>query len=164
VDETVVRIELGGEPIGKGRPRFSTHHGYVHAYTPAKTVQFEKRLKDAALAVMGRRRPFEGALSVFVMAVYPVRDSWPKWKRRDALAQRFRPTTRPDVDNILKVLDALNSIVFVDDVQIVDAHIIKFYGAKPRLLIEIKPLDEAIRPAAADVAETQAPLPLGASQ
>ena len=44
-----VEIEISGQPIGKGRPRF-TKTG--HAYTPTKTREYEKRLHAAAWANM----------------------------------------------------------------------------------------------------------------
>jgi len=158
-NETII-IELSGPPIGKGRPRFSTRGGFTRVYSPPATVAYEGQLKRIALHVIGKRRALEGALAVTVLAVFPLRDSWPKWKRREAMAQRLRPTTKPDSDNILKVLDALNNIVFLDDAQIVDARIVKFYGARPRLIIEVTPLAPSIERAA--ITETQDALPLGA--
>lgn len=47
------------------------------------------------------------------------------------------PTSKPDPDNIMKGLDALNEVVFRDDKQIVDARVIKSYSERPALRIEI---------------------------
>ena len=44
-----VEIEVSGQPIGKGRPRF-TKAG--HAYTPTKTREYEKRIQAAAWSKM----------------------------------------------------------------------------------------------------------------
>ena len=44
---------------------------------------------------------------------------------------------KPDCDNLLKCVDALNQIVFVDDRQIVRAIVAKRYGERPCLKIEI---------------------------
>ncbi|WP_082524133.1 RusA family crossover junction endodeoxyribonuclease [Methylobacterium sp. Leaf399] len=42
--------------------------------------------------------------------------------------------------NLLKVLDALNEVVWRDDKQIAKAAIEKRYGAKPELVIQIEEL------------------------
>lgn len=46
------------------------------------------------------------------------------------------PAKKPDIDNIAKaVLDALNSVAYRDDTQIVELQIRKQYSEKPRLEI-----------------------------
>jgi hypothetical protein len=40
---------------GKGRPKFSTRGGFVKAYTPAKTREFEDRIKTAAIDAVAAR-------------------------------------------------------------------------------------------------------------
>lgn len=53
------------------------------------------------------------------------------------------PTKKPDMDNIGKlVCDALNDIVFEDDVQIVRLNARKIYGEKARLLITVTPINQ----------------------
>lgn len=50
----------------------------------------------------------------------------------------IRPTKRPDISNILKSAeDALNSLAYHDDKQIVTAICHKYYAIRPRLEIEI---------------------------
>ncbi|WP_423739225.1 RusA family crossover junction endodeoxyribonuclease [Clostridium sporogenes] len=45
-----------------------------------------------------------------------------------------RPTIKPDVDNIAKViLDSLNGLAYKDDKQIVTCGISKWYGEDPRV-------------------------------
>lgn len=141
-----IKIELAGPPRGKGRPRFVRETG--RTYTPAKTASYEGALKFAAQRVMGHRPPLDDALDVLFLAVFPIPASWSKKKRAAALAGEIRPATKPDADNILKVSDALNEVVWRDDKQIVEATIQKFYGSRPRLVIEVTPLS-AISEAAA---------------
>ena len=132
-----VQITLVGEPHGKGRPRFARSTG--HAFTPAKTRAYESALRYAAQESMNGEPPLEGPLSVVVVAIFPVPSSWSR-KKRDAAALRNEiwPTVKPDADNLLKVVDALNEVVFRDDKQIVDARIVKRYGDRPRLIIEVR--------------------------
>ena len=46
----------------------------------------------------------------------------------------IRPTIKPDVDNIAKViLDSLNGLAYKDDKQIVFCIISKWYGENPKV-------------------------------
>ncbi len=121
-------IELAGVPVGKGRARFSRKSGI--AYTPGKTRDYENNLRLSAQVCMIGRAPLEGPLSVAVIASFPVPASWSKKKRDEAIAGAIRPTVKPDADNLLKVLDACNEIVWRDDKQIVHASISKRYGER----------------------------------
>jgi Holliday junction resolvase RusA-like endonuclease len=129
-------IELAGNPMGKGRPRFSRASG--RAYTPEKTRNFETNLRLAAQDVMAGRAPIEGAVSVRVEAYFPVPQSWSVKKRSAALLGVTRPTSRPDWENIAKMLDAFNEIVWRDDAQVVEGFIAKYYSDRPRLRIEVR--------------------------
>ncbi len=64
---------------------------------------------------MNGQPPLEGALELLVTATFPVPTSWSRRKREAALAGTFPHVTKPDCDNLLKCIDALNQIVFVDD-------------------------------------------------
>jgi Holliday junction resolvase RusA-like endonuclease len=135
---SAVRIELAGEPKGKGRPRFRRATGAT--YTPHATRQYEAALRYTAQAAMRGRPPLDGALRVRVEACMSVPASWSKKRRAAALAGHIRPTVRPDLDNLAKALDACNGVVFGDDRQIVEAHIAKVYSDRPRLVIVCEPL------------------------
>lgn len=130
-----IQIILAGEPQGKGRPRFVRATG--HAFTPARTRSYESALRYAAQEVMAGAVPLEGPLSAVVVAVFPVPASWSGKKRQAARDGAIWPAVKPDADNLLKVLDACNEIVWRDDKQIVDARIVKRYGDRPRLIIEV---------------------------
>lgn len=129
-------IELCGTPQGKGRPRFARATG--HAFTPAKTRAFEADLKFQAQEVMAGRPPVDGPLECTVVALFPIPKSWSKKKQAAAMAGEIRPTTKPDVDNIMKAIDSFNQVVFVDDSQIVNASVMKLYSARPALQITIR--------------------------
>ncbi len=130
-------IEVPGVPIGKGRPRFVRKTG--HAFTPERTRSYESVLRDAA-ALAFKGEPLDGPLAVTVKATFPIPQSWSMRKRDAALIGVIRPTSKPDADNLLKVLDALNEIVGRDDKQIVEATILKRYGVRPGLKIVVTPL------------------------
>lgn len=133
----VIHIVVNGPPVGKGRPRFVRSTG--RAYTPTKTANYEAILASASMSAMGRRAPLEGPLRVVVTAFMPIPSSWSKKKVAAAIEGIVRPG-RPDVDNTLKLLDAMNGIVWRDDAQIADARVCKLYDTDPRLEIEVSPL------------------------
>jgi Holliday junction resolvase RusA-like endonuclease len=137
----IIVIELAGEPRGKGRPRFARRTG--HAFTPQKTASYEACLRHEAALVMADRPPLEGALRVQVLAYFGVPQSWSAKKRAAALAGAIRPVKGPDADNICKMLDALNGVLWIDDSRIVSAVIEKHYSDRPRLRVEVFGLDGA---------------------
>jgi Holliday junction resolvase RusA-like endonuclease len=132
----VIEIVVAGEPVGKGRPRFSRKSGT--AFTPSKTIHYEERVALAAQAVMNGRPLMTGPieLQVGIYLSIPASKSR-KWKA-DALAGLIFPTKKPDWDNVSKMTDALNCVVFVDDSQIVDAIVKKRYSDLPRLELKIR--------------------------
>ena len=127
-------IEIAGEPRGKGRPRFARSG---HTYTPAATRAYELAIRFPAQQQMDGRLPLDGALELVVTATFPVPTSWSRRKREAAIAGTLPHVTKPDVDNLLKVVDALNQITFADDKQIVRAVVVKRYGDRPCLRLEI---------------------------
>lgn len=133
---TEIVISLPGAPQGKGRPRFVRATGI--AFTPAKTRSYESLLQGAAIDAMNGIRPLDGPVAVAVLAYFPVPASWSKRKREAALSGTTRPAKKPDADNLLKVLDSLNAVVFRDDAQIVDASVAKHYSDQPRLEVRVR--------------------------
>lgn len=128
-------ISLPGIPRGKGRPRFVRATG--RAYTPAETVNYEGALRMAGKAAMRDEPPLDGALAVTMIAEFPVPASWSQKKRAAAISGEVKPTGKPDADNLIKTLDALNAVVWRDDAQIVNATIIKRYGGNPGVTITV---------------------------
>lgn len=135
-------ITLAGAPRGKGRPRFVRSSG--HAFTPKKTRNYEASLQYAAVDQRPKGfTPLVGPLKVSVEAVFPVPQSWSLAKRDAALHGEWPPTIKPDADNILKLLDAFNQVIWVDDKQVVEARIVKRYGLDPRLTVTVEAYDGA---------------------
>jgi Holliday junction resolvase RusA-like endonuclease len=137
----VIEIVLLGAPRGKERPR-GTKDG--HFYTPQKTRDYEAGLKYAAAQVMGDRAPLDGPLHVDLKIVVAITGSWPKKRQEAARAGTEWPTKKPDLDNIMKMLDALNLVVWIDDCQIVTTSIHKQYGDKPGIWVKVRQIGEGI--------------------
>jgi Holliday junction resolvase RusA-like endonuclease len=109
------------------------------AYTPKGTRDYERDLRILARDVMRTREPFSGPLTVEVTAYMPAPESWPNWKseRVSEHGQKISHTVKPDIDNLAKVIDGLNGVVWVDDSQITDLHVYKRYSRQPRLIVEV---------------------------
>jgi Holliday junction resolvase RusA-like endonuclease len=133
-DSIVIRLD--GEPQGKGRPRFVRATG--RAFTPASTRSYEAKLAYQAQEIMAGRPLLSGPLRVLVVACFPIPKSFSKGKRLDALQGIVYPTVKPDVDNLLKCLDALNGVVWEDDKLVVSAEVQKRYASQPCLEIEVR--------------------------
>lgn len=113
-----LEIEVEGQPQGKQRPRF-TRRGTT--YTPQKTVDYENKIKAAALAKMKEQdlKITERFVHVDIIAFMDIPKSWSKVKRLEAEYGAILPMTKPDIDNIVKAaLDGISGVVVHDDKQV----------------------------------------------
>ena len=116
-----------GQPVGKGRPRF-TRQG--RAYTPQKTRDYEHKLATAASDAMQDLglEPATGKCRVYLLAQFEIPKSWSK-KRKEAATRGEIIPGRPDIDNLIKaILDACNGVTFEDDAQVEKVMATKRYG------------------------------------
>jgi len=123
-----VTFSVDGDPVPKGRPRFARRGQFVQTYTDSKTLEYETLVGFKARQAMGATEPLKGALTVFLYLRYAVPPSYSK-KRKEACLLGLEFPKRIDLDNVYKsITDAMNGIVYVDDSQIVEAHIKKVYA------------------------------------
>ena len=112
-------------PQGKGRPRSSHAGGVFRTHTPAKTVAYERTLRDQAALQIRGHEPLSGPLYVSMAFYFPQ-----KTKKRHQTPK----ATKPDIDNLVKaVADALNGIVWHDDNQIARILAGKEWAAEGRI-------------------------------
>lgn len=131
-----ITFTIPGQPKGKGRARF-TRTG--HAYTPGPTRAYEALARLAAAQEMRGCAPHSCPVQVDIQAQLQIPASWPKAKREAALRGDIKPTGRPDVDNYVKaILDAANSVVWVDDSQVVRIVAEKRYALSPELIVTVR--------------------------
>jgi Holliday junction resolvase RusA-like endonuclease len=127
----IVNFEVPGDPVPKGRPRFARRGTFVQTYTDSKTIEYETRVATLARMAIGSSEPLKGHLTVYLYLRYAVPASYSK-KRTEACLNGFEYPKRVDLDNCYKsITDAMNGIVYVDDSQIVEAHILKCYSLEP---------------------------------
>jgi Holliday junction resolvase RusA-like endonuclease len=117
-------FSVEGDPVGKQRPRF-TKTG--RTYTPKKTSDYEGMIADKAMVAMGPATPLETPVAVYIYINHAIPASYSKKRKEDCL-NRFERPKKPDLDNVAKAyLDAMNGIVYKDDVQVVSLHVTKRY-------------------------------------
>lgn len=119
---------IDGVPVAKGRPRFRNTGKFVQTYTPKKTLEAEKHIRECfEFYHRTFNRPFEGPIFININFHMPIPSSLSKKKQNEL---RLTPhVKKPDLDNLVKtVCDALNGYVWKDDSQIYTIIARKSYG------------------------------------
>ncbi|MGX1430181.1 Holliday junction resolvase RusA-like endonuclease [Cytobacillus horneckiae] len=136
----MIQFTVYGEPVAQGRPRATTINGKVRMYDPEKSKSFKEYVK----LVASQNRPSQlitGPIVLSVIVFKPTLKSFSKKKALEAENGGLRPITKPDVDNYVKgIKDALKSVIWKDDSQVVDLQVSKYYSQNPRVEITIQQL------------------------
>ena len=134
MEQAKVSFTVPGQPQGKLRPRWAR----TRMYSPEKTVNYETYIKEIFVISYPDFVLLEGALEITITAWMMIPKSTSK-RRAKLMAERvIRPDKKPDWDNLSKVVgDALESLAYKNDAQIVDGILHKYYSVSPRLEIEI---------------------------
>ena len=133
-----------GDPRGKGRPRAKTAKSktgksFVHMYTDEKTVSYETIVALSANKAMAGKEIIKGAVCVNLDMFLPIPKSWSKKKQKQAADGLIYPTVKPDIDNVEKaIFDAINNIVWCDDVQVVFVKKMKKYSSVPCVKVTVQ--------------------------
>lgn len=134
----VMHITIPGAPCGKARHR-TTRAGIQ--YTPKETVNYQALVKQTFQAAYPDWIPTNAAVEMTFTAIMEIPKSVSEKKRLGMMTGAIRPGKAPDWDNIGKVIcDPLNKILYRDDRQVVNGHVKKYYGEKPRVEVDIEVL------------------------
>lgn len=119
----VYKFKFDIEPKAKGRPRFSRGR----TYTPGSTIKAEAEIRRQA-----RSQFFFSPLTSAV----GIRANFQFTKAKSNKSKYM--VKRPDIDNVLKLFgDALNGVVWKDDSQIIKCEVVKTYGSKGLIEMEV---------------------------
>ncbi len=133
-------LVVPGAPRGKGRPRFARSG---HAFTDAKTRNYEAYIKALFVQKYPDFTPLEGPLEMEIGVYFAVPASASKKRKQDMLWQHKYPVKRPDCSNALKACeDALNTLAYRDDAQLVSVLVTKKYALSPKVEIRVRPVGE----------------------
>ena len=116
------------------------------SYTPKKTVEYEKAVREAYTEAGGT--PIEGPVKLDIEAVFRIPESLPKKKKEELKGSE--PLKRPDVDNIAKIImDGLQKnkndpekYAFNEDSQVVKLEVEKRYvneGEVEKVRVGVEP-------------------------
>lgn len=137
-------FKIVGNIQPKQRPRFKKCGRFMTAYTPKETLDYQELCGEAWRTTFMDVEPLDGALIVEMDAFFCVPKSLSK-KKKSELRGKPNMQHNGDVDNIAKsVLDGLNKIAYLDDTQIFDLHVRKYYAVDDieKIIVKIKTMEE----------------------
>lgn len=108
-----------------------------HAYDPLKSRNYKQHVKNVALGL--NIEPLSGPIKVAMEIYRPLQKGGSKALIRQKKEGKVRPTVKPDIDNYYKsISDALTGVLWEDDNQIVEIHVVKWYSDNPNVEIEVE--------------------------
>jgi Holliday junction resolvase RusA-like endonuclease len=113
----------------------------VKSYTPSQVTDAEGSIIAVAQQIVreGRAARIEGALEAEMTFYRDLPKSCSKKKRELMLAGVERPATKPDWDNLGKlVTDALEGVLYAHDAALTDVLVRKRYSEQPRTEIVLR--------------------------
>lgn len=129
--------------FAKGKQRHRLDRRHARMYTPDDTIRNERAIAAAcaeAMAEAGIKSLVFGPHEPVILNVDAYRPL-PESRPKSVLSEP--DTYRPDSDNEGKlVMDALNGLVWADDAQVVDLHVVKH----PRVRGQAERMDISIAP------------------
>ena len=136
MEDSLISFTVYGEPVPWKRPRFNGKS--KHVFEDSKVKEYKAKVIEAFEESGGGYFEVGTPLEVEISFYLQVPRSYSEKKKLN-LIRKERPTKRPDNDNLYKgVTDGLNEIAYLDDSQIVDTHIHKFWSDRPRAEITIR--------------------------
>ena len=115
----------------RGVPEFDLLGSGVERENKSASAEIQATRLAAQLA-MGDRLALNDPVCLTAVIELPVPASWSKRRTAAAIVGDIRPTSRPDVDNILKsAMDAINRMVVADDSLIVKVTVERKFGVDP---------------------------------
>jgi Holliday junction resolvase RusA-like endonuclease len=135
----VIQVVIPGPPQGKGRPRVGKVGAHARLFTPPKTLAYESLVAHEASLALDGAPLLQGPVIVSMHLWCQIPKSFTKRERLAIHEGHKRPTTKPDIDNVVKaIFDGFNGTLWGDDVQVVELQVVKHYGETPRVVVNVK--------------------------
>ncbi len=133
-----ISFTIPGRIKGWQRARYNSKTGAVFNSADLQTSQ--ALIKDFANRAMGLCNPMDGAIKLDVQ-IFIGRPKSHTGKKRVTYVSSF-----PDTDNLLKTIgDSLNHIVWHDDRQIADTHLVRIYtDGQESVCVTVESLEEML--------------------
>lgn len=135
----VLKIEIPGVIQPQERPRFSRRGKGVVTHDAPKSRDF----KDFVKLVAWQNKPSELITEPIKLKadiyLMPPKKYQTGPKRALIASGELRPTTKPDLDNLIKgIKDGMSKVIWHDDAQIVEMTVCKYYSEQPRAEVTIE--------------------------
>lgn len=140
----MIKLIIKGIPQPKQSVRFRSFRmgdkNIVQSYQKKEVIDNERNIKyDVKSQLPLDFVPFDKAIGVRGLFVFPPLSSWSKKKKQQLTdGEVIYKDTKPDLtDNLMKgTMDALNGLVFTDDSRICAVETKKIFGFVPRIELE----------------------------
>lgn len=143
----MIRFFVPGLPAPGGSKKQMLSHTTGRVITLEdcdRTKGWRERVASVAMQEMVGRKPFRGALHVRMVFHMPRPRGHLGTGRNQGRPKPSAPnypTTKPDTTKLLRSTeDALKGIVWIDDCQVVEQHVIKVYGS-PGVAIQVQEME-----------------------
>lgn len=112
-----------------------------HCYDPSSK---DKEMIRWHIKPFAPEKPLDCAIELIVAFFFPIPKSASKMLQQQMLNRIVLPCKKPDGDNLAYLIsNALKGLVYEDDKQVCVEKIYKFYGAKEKTVIIVKPILQA---------------------
>ena len=129
----MIEFFVPGKPVAQSRPRFARRGNFVQTYDATPAKDYKSWIKSCALDHMDQFSVPMFTRDIPLVMILVVNVERPKAKKKALF-----PVTKPDCDNFAKgVMDALESILYQADQQIVRLVVSKHYSDRPGVTVTI---------------------------
>ena len=136
----MIYLDIPGEPIAWKRP------GQKHLATRTLVYDMQKKEKAITRAQMASQYklvPISSPVKILVRFFFSVPASASQKRKELMLSGEIKHACKPDSDNLTKyIFDCMNGLIFVDDSQVCEYHVVKSYSKCPRTEITVMELNK----------------------
>ncbi|NOG26586.1 RusA family crossover junction endodeoxyribonuclease [Lysinibacillus fusiformis] len=134
----VLTFEIPGDVQAQQRPKFSRFGKGVSVRDPKESKDYKSFVRLVASQVAPDELITEEIrLSIIVYRKIP--KSFSKKKHQQAVDGDLRPTTKPDIDNLVKgIKDGLSKVLWHDDSHVTELIARKLYSDNPRAVVTLE--------------------------
>jgi Holliday junction resolvase RusA-like endonuclease len=130
----MIEFFIAGKPVAQSRPRFARRGNFVTTYDATPSKDYKSWVKSCTLDFMEMSSTPRFTRDVPLTMTLRVQVDRPKSKKNAAY-----PVSKPDCDNFAKgIMDAMESIMYEADQQIVRLIVSKHYSEQPGVLVNIQ--------------------------
>ncbi|MCH7321759.1 RusA family crossover junction endodeoxyribonuclease [Solibacillus sp. MA9] len=135
----MIQFTIPGATQAQERPRFSRAGNGVRTHDAPKSRAYKDLVKVVAWDNKPQE-PLQGPLKLEVdVYLVPPKADQTKPKLARMACGEMRPIKKPDLDNLVKgIKDGCSKIIWVDDAQIVELVVRKFYAMQPRAEVKVE--------------------------